>query len=301
MCHTWQKQNHYPSLSLEQIDKIFSDPLLSGHIEIVNLTGGEPTLRRDFAGVIEVLLNRCKNLRRIDIPTNGINTDEVVDKIEQALTLTLPTDVKIAVTVSLDGIGEVHNRIRRVIDAFDKSQKTIFEMLELTRLWSNLLFGINTTISRLNFDRLHEVKEFGLKNGVGINYTFGAISEVGVESIKMQNEFALRDDQKYKVIDFIEGLVKERRIYERYAYFMLQHLKTKRRKPICAFRSKKSFLVEPDGSVYACGNFKDFYIGNVLKEPFSIIWKNVRKIKRSKWKRCFSCESNCYIDEVIRG
>ena len=278
MCYSWRKQDHSSELSLGQIDKIFSDNNLSKHIEIVNITGGEPTLRKDLVDVIKIILERCKNLKRIDMPTNGIDTDVVLDKIEQILTLLLLTDVKFCVTLSLDGIGKVHEKIRRIPEVFNKTEKTMFEIREMTALWKNLYFGINTTISRLNYDRLNEIKEFGAKNGVGINYTLGAVSEIGVESIKMEDEFLLRDEEKGKVIDFIEGLMKEEGINKFYANFMLQYLKTGRRKPVCAFKAKKSFLLEPDGSAYLCGNYKEFYLGNLLEKPFNQIWRNTRKI-----------------------
>jgi len=238
-------------------------------------------------------------LRRIDMPTNGIDTNMVSDKIEQILTLLLPTDIKLCVTLSLDGIGDVHENIRRIPGVFNKAEKTIYEIREMTSLWKNLYFGVNATISRLNYDRLDEIREFGLKTGIGINYTLGAVSEIGVESIKMEDEFALRNGESNKVAEFIEGLMKEGAINQFYAKFMLQYLKTGKRKPVCAFKAKKSFLLEPDGSAYLCGNYKEFYFGNLLEKSFSDIWKNTRRIKKSSWKRCFSCASNCYIEELI--
>ena len=93
--------------------------------------------------------------------------------------------------------------------------------------------------------------------------------------------------------------MKEEGINKFYANFMLQYLKTGRRKPVCAFKAKKSFLLEPDGSAYLCGNYKEFYLGNLLEKPFNQIWRNTRKIKSSLWNRCCSCPSNCYIDEVL--
>lgn len=299
MCHTWQKQGHSPELSLEQIERIFNDQSLSRYVEIINITGGEPTLRRDLVDIIKLIMKRCNKLRRIDMPTNGIDTDMTLDKIEQILTLLLPTDIKLCVTLSLDGIGDVHEKIRRVPGAFSKAEKTIYEIREMASLWKNLYFGINATISRLNYDRLDEIKEFGLQSGVGINYTLGAISEIGVESIKMEDEFVLKNGQKNKVMEFIEKLLKEGGINTFYANFMLQYLKTDKRNPVCAFKSKKSFLLEPDGSAYLCGNFKDFYLGNLLEKPFSEVWKNVKNIRGPLWKKCFTCGSNCYVDEAL--
>lgn len=301
MCHAWQKQESSSELSAAQVDKIFSNKELSSSVEIVNVTGGEPTLRGDLVEIIAAIVKRCKNLRRIDMPTNGINTSEVLDRIESILAMLLPTNVKLALTVSLDGVNGVHEQVRRVPGIFNKIEDTIKEIKEISAIWQELSFGVNVTINKLNYDKLRDVKKYGIDKGIGINYTLGAISEIGVESIKMQDQFILEGiGARKQIVDFFKEGILDNTINQRYGELIVELLKTGRRKPLCAFKAKKAILIEPDGKTYACGNFKDFYIGNLLDESFRAVSKNIKKIKNDKWDKCSTCESNCYIDEVLK-
>jgi MoaA/NifB/PqqE/SkfB family radical SAM enzyme len=299
MCYIWKKQGVSPQLSTGDMDRIFSNAFFNKNTEIINLTGGEPTLRPDLLDIVDILVKRCRNLKRIDMPTNGINTSLVMDKIEAILTRLLPTDVKLAVTVSLDGVDGVHDAVRGVPGIFKNVESTIKEIKEISVFWPGLYFGVNATIGRLNFDKLGEIKEYGRRNQVGVNFTLGAISEIGVESVEMKDNFLLTASERAYVADFFEENIKDKTINEKYGSLAIELLRKGRRQPLCAFRAGKAILIEPDGNVYLCGNYKEFFIGNALKEKTEVIAKNAAGIKGSKWNKCFSCESNCYIDEVL--
>jgi radical SAM protein with 4Fe4S-binding SPASM domain len=80
---------------------------------------------------------------------------------------------------------------------------------------------------------------------------------------------------------------------------VLEFLQTGKRKPLCSFKSGKSVLIEPDGNTYLCGNFKEFFIGNILRDAFRVMSRNAEGINRNMWRRCCECGSNCYIEEVL--
>ncbi len=300
MCYTWVKQQWAPELSLEKIDEIFSDPILGTTVQIVNMTGGEPTARPDMVSIVKILLNRCRGLRRIDLPTNGINTEEVIDKIQQILALLLPTRVRLAVTVSMDGVGEVHEKVRGVKDIFCKVERTLQELKVLSTLYgSRISLGLNTTIGRLNYAHAQEMLDYAQRQSVGINFTPAAISEVGVESIQMEKLFVMDQEVHESVARFYEQLATEGVIKEQYRRFVTTWLRTGKRIGGCAFREGKTVLLEPEGNVYLCGNFKEYVFGNLLKEPFSQAWKRAIDLQRnSDWHQCQTCPSNCYFDEA---
>lgn len=300
MCYTWKKQNSSRQLSINDLESMLNDKILSSALEIVNVTGGEPTLRPDLVEIVDLIVHKCKKLKRIDMPTNGINTEQIIDKIESILALLLPTDVKLSVTVSLDGIEGVHEKIRGIQGCFSKVEKTIKEIKELQSIWPEFSFGLNATINKLNYNNLDQLKEYAVKQNIGMNYTLGAISEIGVESVHMLNKFHIDSQISGEVIKFFESNARDNFIKQDYAELVINLLKNGKRKPVCAFKSKKAILVEPDGRTYMCGNFKEFFIGNILEKPFEKISRNISHIKNNQWKRCLTCESNCYIEEALR-
>jgi len=295
MCSAWVKQHSRPELSLWQIEKIFSDPLLRTNIEIVNLTGGEPTMRLDMAQIIRVVTQQCLKLKRIDIPTNGINTCNVLDAVERALVVLLPTDVRLNVTVSVDGVGQVHEKVRGVSGIFPGIEKTIFGLKDLTTLYPYLSVSLNATISKENICGLDGLRDYARSLGLGINFTLAAISEIGVESFGMKDRFEMSDTDKKQVVSFFERLISEDAVGKDYGHYILNWLKTGKRTLPCSFRRGKAILLESDGEYYACGNFKEFRLGNLLVESFDSGCKKIASVKKYFSKRCSGCISNCYI------
>jgi MoaA/NifB/PqqE/SkfB family radical SAM enzyme len=298
MCSAWTKQQTSPELSVAQINKIFSDPLLGNHVEIVNLTGGEPTLRGDMVDIVRALVRKCPRLRRLDIPTNGINTLQVLDKIERTLAVLLPTPVKLCVTVSLDGVGDVHEKIRGVSGIFLQIERTIEGLKELAALYPYLSVSLNATVNRFNIKNLSDLRTFARSMGVGINFTLAALSEIGVESKAKQGSFEIEPENNQFLISFIQELIEQKEMERNYGEFMLHWLKTGTRAAPCNFMRGKVILIEPDGNTYACGNFKAFLMGNVLNESLRSLWKRKRKIPGDIKEKCRTCNSNCYMDEA---
>ncbi|MCM8827127.1 MAG: radical SAM protein [Candidatus Omnitrophica bacterium] len=295
MCHIWEKQNNVREMNLPQIERLFRDHLFRNSLEIINLTGGEPTLLADLREIVKIVLNNCLNLKRIDIPTNGINTDLVIDKIEQIGALLFPYQkVKLTITVSLDGINSIYEKVRNVPDGFKKVERTIKALKELTELYSFLSLALNTVITKENYNHLEEILDFAQGLGLSLNFTLGAISEIGVESVWLKERFILGKDQKKEVVTFINNLQRNRLISHRYAMFVKNLLIEGKRILNCSFRQKKAVLIEPNGDAYLCGNFKRFLLGNITQDNFSNLWRK-RRFSWTDWKICKNCESNCYI------
>ena len=301
MCYTWVKQKWKPQLSLKQLEKILGDPLIRRSIEIVNLAGGEPTLRNDLVDMVALLVEQCTRLKTIDIPTNGFQTDRVVDQVERILALLANTRVELAVTISIDGIGVVHERIRGREGVFAQVTRTVEELKSLRGLYSRFRLGLNTVISRHNADRvlLRQMLSFARSQDIALNFTPAAESEIGVESVAMKDQYELTLPQRQEVSAFFEELRVEGLVSHPYAEFVINWLKTGHRSGGCAFRDGKVFLVEPDGESYLCGNYKDFRLGNLTREPLSKIWPHQRAFTKRAWdRRCTTCASNCYIGEA---
>jgi MoaA/NifB/PqqE/SkfB family radical SAM enzyme len=300
MCYAWHKQARSKELSPADIKLIFSDKILGGSIQIINLTGGEPTIRKDSIEIIDTLASTCRNLRRIDISTNGINTEEVVDVIEQALALTLRHNVNLGVGVSVDGIGMVHDRMRGVEGAFEKINRTIDELTELKGLYPSSGLGLNFTITKDNYTNLREAFDYARRRNIGMNFTPAALSEIGVESMRVKDSFFLPEESRKGISDFVRFLAQDRYIHPEYAEFLMHWLDLGERKGPCAFRNGESLLCEPDGSLYCCGNFRDFKMGNVLEKSFSELMRQRKDFSAFYKQRCRRCNSNCYIQEAKR-
>src|SRR6187397_3562965 len=80
-CFYWQELNQRDDLTTAEIVRL-SESL--GPIENLNLSGGEPFLRRDFSEICRQFI-RHNTVRQIYVPTNGWYTQKTVEQVELTL------------------------------------------------------------------------------------------------------------------------------------------------------------------------------------------------------------------------
>src|SRR5207237_4937708 len=75
------------------------------------LSGGEPTLRHDASGIIDMFVKN-NGVRRLIIPTNGLVKSRVCEIVDRALGSHPALDLYL--NIALDGYGKTHDHIRGV-------------------------------------------------------------------------------------------------------------------------------------------------------------------------------------------
>lgn len=184
-------------LSLEKVISII-DKLKEYGIEAINLTGGDPLLRKDIVQICK----HCKDLGiMIIMSTNAIellNNEEVLKYIDS---INLPLD-------SFE--KEIHNEMRPC--ALENHHGFILEMIEYIReKYPNIKIKINTMIGKLNkndvinIGKLIEGKIYSWKLGKFFSSGYGKQFE-NMFNITVQNfEKVVKDcKQKYKNINIVQ-------------------------------------------------------------------------------------------------
>lgn len=168
-CQIGKLYRHNPArakddLSIMEIEKIFQS---LGHVFFFNISGGEPFLRKDLPGIVEMA---CRYLTPgiIHIPTNALAperiqrlTREILKVIESHLPGT-PLTIK----PSIDGIGERHDDIRGIKGNFKKLEKTVKYLKKIERAYPNFHLELGTVISNFNIDHLSDIEDYVHSLGV---------------------------------------------------------------------------------------------------------------------------------------
>ena len=151
----WKKNNlTEENLTYDQLEKM-SHSIKS--IEFLTMTGGEAILREDIVEIANMFVKNS-GVKRYDIPTSGYDTDLIVNRTEQILRNN--PNIPFRISVSLDGIGEVHDTIRNKTGAFNNACETIIQLDKLKQKYSNFNAGIITTISDKNQFQIDEIAEY---------------------------------------------------------------------------------------------------------------------------------------------
>lgn len=155
-CKIW-KQKH-DDLSLEEWKKIFES--LGTSPFWVTISGGEPFLQKHLVEMTIALDKICQP-RIINIPTNGLLGKKIVRETKKILQKV--KEPRLAVNLSLDGLGKRHDRIRGGRGNFEKSMETYRGLKRLQKRFPNLSVGLGTVISKYNLDHFEELVEFIFK------------------------------------------------------------------------------------------------------------------------------------------
>lgn len=147
----------------------------------LDINGGEPSASKNYK---QVLANLPHNVKSVRLNTNCSTVlDELLPLIERGIDVT--------VTVSLDGIGSVHDFVRWPIkwDTFYKNLMTYKSMPVKLNLW--------TTVSVLNTDDLLNIVAFAREHGINHSYAYlKQPSELAIENLGTAESLAYIQKQK---------------------------------------------------------------------------------------------------------
>jgi MoaA/NifB/PqqE/SkfB family radical SAM enzyme len=147
-CFYWLELNRRGDMTFEEISKLSSS---MPEFHDLWISGGEPFLRKELAKIVQLFYHNNR-IRDVRIPTNGLPTAQTVQIVKEILT-TCP-ELHLEVDVSIDGLGETHDRIRGVPGNFEKALATIDELQPLRADWPNFTLYINSVITEENQDEI---------------------------------------------------------------------------------------------------------------------------------------------------
>jgi len=162
MCNIWKSPSP-KEMEPEHYSK------LPTSIRSINITGGEPFLRKDLVDVVRRIHLRAPSSRMV-FSTNGFLTDTIVSTVSEVRSF----HRRVGVGVSVDGLEEMHDRVRGSDGAFKKAMSTI-EGLKRSGV-KDLRIGM--TLSADNAASASEVYALSKKLGVQFTVTFAHNSEI---------------------------------------------------------------------------------------------------------------------------
>ncbi|MBI2839740.1 MAG: radical SAM protein [Acidobacteria bacterium] len=292
MCTIWQRDDPQV-VARETLRRRLDDPLIKAHLEVVNLTGGEPFLRADLPEVVSDLIDLCPLLQEIGIPTNGSMPERILGQVGQILAL-LPPPVTLAMTVSLDGGAEVHDHVRGVQGLFAKSLKTLRALVKLASERRNLSVGINMTVMPMNVDDIHVVDDLARDAGVGLTLTPATESDIYIGSADVRDQWQASPSQWSGVADAIEAYGKLRGLTTLADASRI--LRGAERQSACVFWDR-GFFLDADGAFHVCPVTSAGRVGQGDRpDAIRQLWgseSHLAALRKLRQSHCLSCLSNC--------
>lgn len=277
MCDIWEN----PSDSKREITAKELEILPS--FKFVNITGGEPFVRRDLEDIVDVMFKKSD---RVVISTSGWHTDRIIKMARK-----FPN---IGIRVSIEGLSQKNDDLRGREGSFDRAMRLLLTLKEM----GVKDIGYGCTVSNKNSEDMLWL--YKLSRELGMEFATAAFHN-SYYFHKDDNEITNKDEVIGNFHKLIEELLKDNSPKSWYRAFfnlgLINYIRGNPRMLPCE-AGTANFFIEPYGDVFPCNGLEDRYwkesMGNIRDvSSFEELWFSEQAEKVRGLVR--TCPKNCWM------
>jgi Fe-coproporphyrin III synthase len=278
MCYIWQNPTEpKEEISLETLAK------LPFGFDNLNVSGGEPTLRKDLGEIIDLLYPKA---RIMEISSNGLYPERLVPIIKK--------HPNIKVRFSLEGDQPTNDAIRGEKNGYARKVAG----LRLLKEAGGTDLGFAMVIQDENVDQLVSVYEFAQHEGYEL--ATSTLHNAG-QFYKNNNYFYERKTVARKVEGLIEAMLrspKPKNWFRAYLNLGLIEKILGHDRLIPCSAGRDFAFIDPWSDVWACNVRSDLPMGNLARQSWDEILKS--EVAQQTRKKVLGCAQNCWMVTTAR-
>jgi len=289
-CYRESSPDQHKYLPLEKL-KDYIGSLWENGGTVVELTGGEPMLHKDFFEIVDFA---CSRMNLVCVLTNGYYLQE------QAIQKLLKHKDKIVFNISLDSHRpECHNKFRGKADAFEKTTNAMRLLGE-----NGFLFRVAMSVTRENNFDMEETIALARKYGARL-FAYNHVVDTGRGDDVCFTAPEMTAEEAKKIINYEIG-VRERN--KDIVHFLSVEQANSVKAMNCGL-VHRSVVLGPDGEVRPCVMFGGdvIKIGNINENSYKEIFENgpgalFARLHGPKAEICGDCKNLLYCGNcILRG
>jgi MoaA/NifB/PqqE/SkfB family radical SAM enzyme len=299
MCSNWTRGDRKNDIGLADIEKCFSSPLWK-NIENVNISGGEPTTRNDLVDIVRIILDKLPRLRKFGLNTTGLTPHRAIPMLTKIVEMCEAKGVIFSTRVSIDGVGEMHNTVRKVKRGFEKANETIRAMQALQKKHPSFNFGISTTIFHMNLDDAENILAWAKQEKLDIVFNMVRFTDAMLGNSELEVKWKPMGTEEERMRQFFLDRVRQdsmldgqNLVYMHYADMIANGY---HRTAPCPFQTQ-GIMLNPDGGMFFCENSD--VVGNVKDTDPEELYFSAASQKHRNWirdEKCPTCLSPCQMN-----
>jgi MoaA/NifB/PqqE/SkfB family radical SAM enzyme len=265
-CDIWQKK--VDDLSVDEYGRIF--PTLDKVPVWVTISGGDQFIRADLDEVVRLVRTQIEP-SIVNIPMNGVITERIFQLLPRIAHHTV--GAQLVLNLSVDEIGEAHDRIRGAERNFEKLQLVAELIHDLKKTYPHVVLGVHTVISKLNVHRIPDIEREARALFRPDSY-IAEVAENRVELKTMDKDITPDPADFRRAIDHLRNVIRANRSTHPVArlveslrleyYELAARILEEKRQVIDCYAGWASAHLAPDGHVWGCcvraeslGNVRD--------------------------------------------
>lgn len=255
-------------------------------LRTINITGGEPFLRRDLVDVVRAI-HKVVPKARLVFSTNGYLTDTIVERIVSIASF----HKRVGVGVSIDGLNDVHDYIRGVTGMYDRAIQTVLRLKDA----GVKDLRIAMTLQRDNLGQLDGV--YNLSKSLGVEFSLTMAHDSDVYFKKSGVRLTTLPKETVAAIQKVVGdQLKSKSMKNWIRAYHTQGLWDQTHRHLYRHQceaGRRYFFMSPAGDVYPC-NVMDMVLGNLGKVS---AWDAIFSGNTKEAVRCAvrACPRDCWM------
>jgi MoaA/NifB/PqqE/SkfB family radical SAM enzyme len=300
-CNIWKKPAK--NLTLSEYKLIFKK--IGRKPYWVTLSGGEPFLRNDIVEIAEIIYKYSRP-KILNIPTNGIETQKIIEAVFRIAKNSPKTQV--IINLSIDGVEDQHDEIRQIEGNYEQAMLT-YSKLKKIKL-PNLSIGIHSVVSKYNVENFSQVANTMLELKPDSYIT--EIAEERVELDTIGADITPNQVQYRSAIDYLIHRIKNGKFFGtnkitqafRIEYYnLVKQIMRDKTQVIPCYAGISSVQISPDGDIWSCC-VRAESMGNLREKNYNFkkIWfgkKMAEQRKSIKNKECYCPLANASYTNML--
>lgn len=281
MCDIW-KMEPEEELRVEDFRK------LPKTLKDINISGGEPFLHKDIVEIVKTVHETVPQAR-ICISSNGFATKLIETRMKEIIKYV--PDIRVG--ISIDGMEEMHNKVRRIPNGFNKCMNTVDMLKDLGVKSIRLAYTVTTD----NVADMPKVYDLAREKGVEFTMAFAQSSDFyfGAKQNYTHPDPALLKKGFAHVIGNELKSMSPKRWARAFFANGLYNFATSGQQPLTSKPATDFFYLDPKGIVYP--SVVHFMPMGVLQDvdTFEEVWnsekalearKKIEEEKKQYWMIC---------------
>ena len=300
-CNVWKHKDKIDINPVKLAD-ILAQPYFS-KVKGVGINGGELSVVHDFDKILNAVFV-LKNLKAFYFITNGLLPDKILQMLEYSKQECDKRGVVLNVTISVDGFGEVHEKIRGVPHCFERTKKLLDALKDNPNKYAHSV-SIGCTLSKDNIAFIQQTEVFLCQYPFKVQYHLAVPNKRIHTFDDAANYYVLGDEHaRMLALEYFYSKFCVAKGAEKYAYFCQYYfLKNngKGRLSQCQYKYR-DVTIDENLNMYLCATASDS-LGDLKDTDFkNIITKsNFRKMEKSTFKCCDECIHYIYDMPTLKG
>ena len=308
-CFYWDSLNkNNKELSIKEIEQVSKS---MGRFLYLSLTGGEPFIREDLDQIIKIF-HKNNGVNTIAISTNASLTTPTVKVVKSVLEDPSCDTLNLVVNISLDGLREEHDKVRKLKGNFDMAMKTYNLLKEIKKKHPNLSLGIRMTYHALNQDKINEVYAYSRDvlnpDSINVSLIRGDPKNPVCKNIDLDGYERLsrriEEDYYYKKVRgyrfFMSKVTSALNMVVR--NIVMKTARTRSFQSVC-YAGDISCVIYSNGDIYPCELLPNMKIENLYDYglDFKKLWNSVNAERIRRWivdTKC-NCTHECFITSNV--